>query len=433
MELNASILTEYSANLVEAIVAVIFVLRFNKGTLRKSPWTFPFAFALFTISNIFTHFTDFSIIQPFVFLAVLIGYAFTIKNTTVLRRIIAPVLFLIVTILCDTLNVFVLNSILNVPVQEIVSGSFLGRYLHIISSKIITISILMIINRVFSIEKKFQWFDLFTYLVFPIVTVANLYLFIKIGYSYDLSAYAALILFVIVALFVLNFLSMYLFKKAVQSTSMKYELEILNSRSQIEQSKYEELVDLNNQLQITRHDIKDHLIYIDHLLAEKNYEGVKQYIEKQQMDLEATKQVVITNNRMIDFLINYKLSKHKDIAFIVSGQLENLELIDELDLATLFGNVLDNAIEGVQGTSPMQIEISFSTNGNYQNIICKNSIPSSVLKNNPDLDSSKKNKKMHGYGIKSIRNVVEKYDGLIEFYEENDHFGVQIALPLHRI
>lgn len=61
-------------------------------------------------------------------------------------------------------------------------------------------------------------------------------------------------------------------------------------------------------------------------------------------------------------------------------------------------------------------------------IAVKNSIAESVLLNNPDLKTDKQNKSEHGFGIKSIKQIADKYDGSIEFNEENGVFIAEVWL-----
>ena len=79
-----------------------------------------------------------------------------------------------------------------------------------------------------------------------------------------------------------------------------------------------------------------------------------------------------------------------------------------------------------------RLEIDFSTSDDYQSIRIKNSIDSSVLETNPDLDSTKKDKVNHGLGTKIIRDITEKYEGICSFFEKNGMFGVHVMIPIRR-
>ena len=59
----------------------------------------------------------------------------------------------------------------------------------------------------------------------------------------------------------------------------------------------------------------------------------------------------------------------------------------------------------------------------------KNKIAKSVLEDNPDLNSSKDEKDAHGYGLKQVRETVEAYEGMVDFFEEDGFFCVNVFIP----
>jgi len=291
-------------------------------------------------------------------------------------------------------------------------------------------TVLVWITKLIAFDKKFSVFDLLIYLLFPAVTFINLYIFIKLGIEFDISNYSILIIFTVLALAIINVLTYMLFEKSVQNTTAKFELKLLESRRELEEERYRELGAVYSKLRVTRHDIREHLMYINCLMEEHKYEEVNKYISDKQSELEKTKRFYHTGNRMADFIIDSKVTQNEDIKFEISGTLDSLEGIDELDLTSLLGNILNNAIEGVASAPEKRIEVIFRKQGEYQNITCKNIIAESVLNKNPDLRSSKADKANHGFGIKSIKSIVEKYNGMIEFYEDDGMFCVHCALPV---
>ena len=102
-----------------------------------------------------------------------------------------------------------------------------------------------------------------------------------------------------------------------------------------------------------------------------------------------------------------------------------------MDISILLSNLLDNAINGCAGTFAPKIELTIGTRKSYTYIIVKNSIPASVLSTNPNLETNKKNKSIHGYGIISMQKIIEKYNGSIEFQEENNTFIIEIWLETY--
>ena len=102
--------------------------------------------------------------------------------------------------------------------------------------------------------------------------------------------------------------------------------------------------------------------------------------------------------------------------------------IDEADIVVLFGNLLDNAIEAAEKTVDKHIIIEFGIKAAYLSIVVSNTVIASVLRTNPNLETTKNDKYIHGIGLRSVHNIVEKYDGLIDFFEEDNYFGCHVML-----
>ena len=94
---------------------------------------------------------------------------------------------------------------------------------------------------------------------------------------------------------------------------------------------------------------------------------------------------------------------------------------------------MDNAIEAsIKETERKEVNIDIMPKKGYVNIIVKNAILQSVLEKNPDLKTTKTDERIHGIGMRSISDIVKKYDGMLDFYEKNNFFIADVWLPLKR-
>jgi sensor histidine kinase YesM len=106
----------------------------------------------------------------------------------------------------------------------------------------------------------------------------------------------------------------------------------------------------------------------------------------------------------------------------------NLSVFSEIDLSVLIGNLLDNAIDAAKECKSPCVKIRIWENKAYLAILVSNSVISSVLESNPDLLTMKSDKDNHGFGLKTVKDVVEKYDGIFDAFEENHMFSVDVRL-----
>ncbi|MBQ4561542.1 MAG: GHKL domain-containing protein [Clostridia bacterium] len=428
----SGILMEYTANLYDAVISIWLIAKLNGKKVRGSKLSYLAILVFFIVTNLFTHFSpDSSIVQCIAHIATHYLYIFLLLRKQEKRIIgmLSPIIFQIVMACGNLLIIFSLNRFFSISISDLVLNPTMGRLVLMLSSKVILTSVVIIIAKTLHpTEKRFTLFDLVGYLIFPIVTILHMELYYQFGMKYNMVEFSGFFVFSILSLSAINVLMFVLFNRTIQNTSAKHELELLNSRSELEEKRYSELGNMYRELQITRHDLKDHLVYIDNLIAEKRYDEVERYISDRRQELDSTRRVQHTGNRVLDYIINSKLENAKDISFIITGELRELKGVDDLDIASLFGNILDNAIEGTKGSSAPSITLEFSITGNYQNILCKNSIAASVLKDNPKLHTTKRDHHRHGYGVQSIRRIVAKHGGMVEFYEEDGMFCVHVAL-----
>lgn len=108
----------------------------------------------------------------------------------------------------------------------------------------------------------------------------------------------------------------------------------------------------------------------------------------------------------------------------------DLSSMGDVELVSLVTNMLDNAIEATEKQDEKIIEISFSLIGGFQNVSCRNPAPNFDIKNNPELKTTKIDKTLHGYGIKSMKKAVQSAGGMIEFYTEDGYFICHAAIPI---
>ena len=189
-----------------------------------------------------------------------------------------------------------------------------------------------------------------------------------------------------------------------------------------------------NEMKTVRHDIKHQLFTILKYIDDNKTDEAKEYIGVLTNNyLPHILSYIDTGNTAFDAVVNAKIAvcNQKHIFMEVNVKKGTHFQLSSSDIAVLFGNLLDNAIEAAQFTDEKRITLDIQTNGSYLIISVKNSIKSTVLQTNADLITSKNDKALHGIGIKSIKNIVNKNNGMIQFYEEENQFCCHIMVALN--
>lgn len=197
-----------------------------------------------------------------------------------------------------------------------------------------------------------------------------------------------------------------------------------------QQDMAEEIKKMQIQSRLLKHDMKNHSLVILSYLNEGKVEEAKDYTSKILDNLNKMYTYINVGNSLMNYIINHKLSNAKEQGVEIKAEIENLAFayMDSVDFSALLNNLLDNAIEAAVQTKEKKMEVIISNQKGFDSIVVKNSIDTSVLKNNPEFKSTKEGEG-HGFGMVQIRKITEKYDGMIDIYEEKDHFVINVVYP----
>lgn len=222
----------------------------------------------------------------------------------------------------------------------------------------------------------------------------------------------------------------------LSETHKREEMLIIEKKQNEYTQKYAQTVkEQYEQTRRLRHDIKQYFTVLDELIAEEKYDEARALISKNYKNISRSEVVVDVGNNFVNSILNAKLTLAKSHGIDVICSVEkDLSGIESADLCNLLGNMLDNAIEAAEECEPEKrsIELNISATGNRLNITVRNSISHSVLTDNPNLSTSKPDKSDHGFGIKTIKSIAEKYGGTTDFYEENLIFVCRAELQKSR-
>ncbi len=213
---------------------------------------------------------------------------------------------------------------------------------------------------------------------------------------------------------------------------VKTELDVIqnvlrNQYSQYRQS--QESIDIINH---KYHDLK-HQINI--LRQEKNPDKKEEYLDEIEKGIKDYESMFKTGNGILDTLLTGTSLKcaRRDITFTCVADGTLLNQIYVMDLCTIFGNALDNAMEHVvQIADPEKrlIHVTVSKMEEFILIRIENYLQDDLQFEGELPSTTKKNKAYHGFGLKSIKYSVEKYHGTMEVKTEDHWFIINILIPL---
>lgn len=208
---------------------------------------------------------------------------------------------------------------------------------------------------------------------------------------------------------------------------MKQEKDAILLREQLLEERYMEVMKTHQVI----HDVRNHFLLLQKYEKEKQWENLHKYLKTISEDLFEDSARAWSGNAIVDMILNSKkayaeskaISVKINTEFIPQFSLTNREII------SLFGNLLDNAIEACEKmeNSEKWIEIKIQKHHELLDIEIENSIEIKPKEKNNELCSDKTGTKIHGYGLKNVRQIVDKHDGTYSYQIKETSFLTSIA------
>lgn len=216
-----------------------------------------------------------------------------------------------------------------------------------------------------------------------------------------------------------------------EKAELEYELAKLQEQIKLSDMQDGEIRQLHQNARKLKHDIKNHLMVIASYINDGNYEQAKLYTSDILDKFNGMHSYVETGNELMNHIINEKLQYARELGISVKAEIENLSFkrMKSIDFSAVLSNLLDNAIEASQREKNRELHVQITGCRGYETICVKNRVEASVLEHNPELKSTKKEKDNHGLGIAQIKSIIDEYEGMYDFYEENKFFCVKVFIP----
>lgn len=218
-----------------------------------------------------------------------------------------------------------------------------------------------------------------------------------------------------------------------ENMELKYQYQKLVDEAAWEKRQREEVTRVHEAARRLKHDMKNHVMVVNAYLQENETEEARRYLSRVMDELNRIYTYIETGNSLLNYVLNQKLERAHQKGIHIKAQIENLAFarMESVDFVSLLSNLLDNAVEGAGSrTGQPELYVAVAAKRGYETIQVKNSVVGSVLVDNPALCSTK-SEGHHGYGVRQIRDLIEKYEGLCRFYEQDGMFCAEAMIPVN--
>lgn len=341
---------------------------------------------------------------------------------------------LILVVIGGTAEVFVIFTFSHIMGVEFLAynNNLMVLIMECSTSKIIYFLVTLIFSRIANPDSGMKKLPL-TLFIYPVACSICLVLFWHIvtrpGLSPDIQFRLSIASVLHMVSTILLFIT-YQHQLEKESKSMHMQNEV--ERLRVEKSYYDILEQQNQKLRIYAHDAKNHLTAIQSLTDDPQ---INQYIGSLSQRLADYTRFCHSGNKMLDIMIHkYDLEcRSKGIDFQYNVKLCNLAGIEDIDLVAILGNLMDNAMTAAARSENKYIYLETGRHNAYQILTIHNSSDTAPHTDGDALISSKKNKEFHGYGLKSVAQVLQKYQGDFDwnYDQEANQFTVTAMMEDH--
>lgn len=230
----------------------------------------------------------------------------------------------------------------------------------------------------------------------------------------------------------LNIFVFYMYDKISDNYLQKAELIKAEQEKEIYYDQCVSLVNSQEILRQFRHDINNQLEMAKILLDKGDTAELRNQLnDLMSSDNYNNKPICFTGNVAVDGILNYKLEKIRQIGAEIETELEIpcQAFMSTKDLTLILGNLLDNIIDAfasMQSRKYCFVQIKYSKSRLL--IHLKNTYETPLRYENGGIVSSKSDGEPHGIGLKSVREVTEKYNGHMDIGNNDGLFSVKIIL-----
>lgn len=220
---------------------------------------------------------------------------------------------------------------------------------------------------------------------------------------------------------------LYFTKFTEENGQLKLSLKLLEQQADIQYKYYVSQEEKHKETVAILHDVNRHLGMMEEIYEAEKTDKAKTYTKEIQKILQPLLPQQYANNPILNILLNdkKKYAAIHNICFELEVGSVDLEFMEAIEVTTVFGNLLDNAIEACLKVSKKRfIGMRLDTYNDFVVVHIENSTCGNKRWNNGRPVSTKG--KSHGIGLMNVENIIKKYNGSIMLEEKNDVFRCSI-------
>lgn len=222
------------------------------------------------------------------------------------------------------------------------------------------------------------------------------------------------------------------YSKLLQDYGRKVHFELANNQLSMQINSWKDIETMYRELRELRHDLKNHMLYMQALLDQRDYEALSTYFSQLNDPRLLLKQVMQTGYPVLDAVLNAKSAQCSmkgipiDMKVLLSQKIE----LPAEDLCAILCNLIDNAVEASEHAPVKDIRVEVKAAKGCLWIKVSNRYPCDPREKNPALATTKENPEQHGMGMQIVRDLAKKHGGQFRFTFEDGQVVAGVTLPV---
>lgn len=265
--------------------------------------------------------------------------------------------------------------------------------------------------------------------VIPLTSLISCFLLIEVAGELISTQMIILCMCIIFTIIVMNYILFLMIENYTAMEEKQHEEEMMQSEITYCNEYYRDVEQYQEQIQDIKHDMKNRLIALLDAAEQGGSGAIKDKLQDMLGDIRLAEEIIYSANPVLNSILKVKSAKAKEkgIRMEINVLVPQKISIEIGDMGVLYGNLLDNAIEACSRVDQEKRIIKVETKYQEGKLLLK-IVNSKMPIENPKLTTSKKDKRKHGRGIRSVRKVAEKYGGNLLLNDGGENFETVLLL-----
>ena len=400
----------------EALISWIY---FSEKFTTKKPKTVLFlSFTISTLLQFGLSFIGIPFVNLLAFLICNLLLCYWLFNSSILQSIFNSILLSAIMLISELCIIYSSTVFFETRILEYTSNNA-TMWLQTISTKLLYFLVAYLITKLSTSEsrKELRFSKASLLFLLPLVSIILLHIIVLITMIVDApkNVYTAFIISALLLSYA-NFIVFWVHESMVKTQKENIGYKLQKQKAELDTEYYTILQNQYENSNIIIHDIKRHLLSVKELANQNDCKSINDYIDHLYDEYQIKYLKKYSNHQIVNAIINRYMMMCKDIGIDFYCDVRDIDFsfISDANLTSILDNLLENAFEATKNSINKTIELTIrKTNVNFIVIQLENSCSQPPKLKKGELQTTKSNQDIHGYGIKSIKRITKDYDGMI--------------------